>query len=53
VVITTHTVAHVATLAGRVVQLDRGRAVAERDGCPDPAELERWMLARIPHTLSS
>ncbi len=48
VVITTHTVAHVATLASRVVRLDRGRTSAERDGCPDVGELERWMLGSGP-----
>ena len=45
VVLTTHTVAHVAALADHVVHLDHGRMVGERDGTRDPAELEAWLLA--------
>jgi sodium transport system ATP-binding protein len=45
VVITTHTVDHVAALADRVVHIRRGRVVAERQGTRDSRELERWLLA--------
>ncbi len=45
VVVTTHTVAHVAALADRVVSLRGGRVQAERDGTRDAAELEAWLLA--------
>jgi ABC-2 type transport system ATP-binding protein len=45
VVLTTHTVDHVAALADRVVHLDRGRVSAEREGTRDVRELEAWLLA--------
>jgi len=45
VVLTTHTVDHVAALADRVVHLAAGRVNAERDGTRDVRELERWLLA--------
>jgi len=44
VVLTTHTVGHVAALADRVVHLDRGRIVSERAGTQDAAALEAWLL---------
>jgi ABC-type multidrug transport system ATPase subunit len=44
VVLTTHTVDHVAALADRVVHLRDGRVSAERDGTRDVRELERWLL---------
>jgi len=44
VLITTHTVAHVAALAGHVVQLAEGRVRAERGGGDGVEELERWIL---------
>jgi ABC-2 type transport system ATP-binding protein len=44
VVITTHTVSHVAALADHVVHLRDGRVAGERDGTRDAEELERWLL---------
>ncbi len=45
VVLTTHTVDHVAALADRVVHLRSGRVTAERPGTRDARELEAWLLA--------
>ncbi len=45
VVLTTHTVSHVAALADRVVALSRGRVAAVRGGTDDARELESWLLA--------
>ena len=44
VILTTHTVDHVAALADLVVHLREGRVSAERDGTRDVRELERWLL---------
>jgi ABC-2 type transport system ATP-binding protein len=46
IVITTHTVAHVAALADDVVRIEHGRLVGRRAGVRDPQELERWLLER-------
>ncbi len=45
VVVTTHTVGHIAALADRIVRLGRGRVLGDRHGTRDVAELEEWMLA--------
>ena len=45
VLMTTHTVAHVAELAHRVLRLLDGRISAERPGTREVQELERWILA--------
>ena len=44
VLMTTHTVGHVAALADRVLRMDRGRIAAVRAGTRDVEELERWIL---------
>ncbi|MCG6964141.1 MAG: ABC transporter ATP-binding protein [Acidobacteria bacterium] len=45
VVVTTHTIGHVAALADHVVRLAAGRVLGEREGTRDVSELEEWMLA--------
>jgi energy-coupling factor transporter ATP-binding protein EcfA2 len=44
VVVTTHTVDHIAALADRVVHLRQGRVAGERAGTRDVRELEEWLL---------
>jgi len=44
VLMTTHTVGHVAALADRVLRMDRGRITAQRAGTRNVEELERWIL---------
>lgn len=44
VVITTHTVAHVAALADEIVRIEHGGVTGRRAGVRDPQELERWLL---------
>jgi len=44
VLMTTHTVGHVAALAGRVLRMEAGRITAERPGTRDAEELEGWIL---------
>lgn len=44
VLMTTHTVGHVAALADRVLRLEHGRIAAERAGTRDVEALERWIL---------
>ncbi len=44
VLMTTHTVGHVAALADRLLRLERGRITAEREGTRDVEALERWIL---------
>jgi len=45
VLMTTHTVGHVAAVAHRVLRMERGRVTAGRAGTHDVEELERWILA--------
>ncbi len=45
VLMTTHTVGHVAALADRVLRMERGRITAGRAGTRDVEELEGWILA--------
>jgi ABC-2 type transport system ATP-binding protein len=44
VLLTTHTISHVAALADQVIHLKRGRIVAQRDGTRNVEELEEWLL---------
>ena len=44
VLMTTHTVAHVADLADTVLRLERGRITGARGGTRDVEALERWIL---------
>jgi ABC-type multidrug transport system ATPase subunit len=45
IVITTHTVDHIAALADRVIHLREGRVAGEREGTRDVRELEQWLLS--------
>jgi len=45
VLLTTHTVAHLAQLADRVLHLSEGRLRGDRPGTRDVDELEAWLLA--------
>ncbi len=44
ILMTTHTVAHVAALAHTVLRMDRGRITGVREGVRDVEKLERWIL---------
>ncbi len=44
VLLTTHTISHVAALADEIVHLNTGRVVGTRAGTRDAEELEEWLL---------
>lgn len=44
IVLTTHTISHVAALADEIVHLRDGRVFGTRAGTKDTEELERWLL---------